>query len=44
MLRCHLNEEGEWLLQKLDVDVQRAHDGSVSMQDLRRIQRRAAEG
>ncbi|XP_041965966.1 DNA polymerase subunit gamma-1 [Alosa sapidissima] len=41
--RCHLNEEGEWLLQKLGVDVQKAEDGSVSMQDVHRIQRTAAQ-
>lgn len=43
MLRCHLNEEGEWLLEKLDLDVEKAPDGSVSMQDMRWIQRRAAQ-
>ncbi|XP_062402977.1 DNA polymerase subunit gamma-1 [Sardina pilchardus] len=39
--RCLLNEDGEWLLEELGMDVQRAEDGSVSMEDVRRIRQTA---
>ncbi|XP_030137690.3 DNA polymerase subunit gamma-1 [Taeniopygia guttata] len=42
--RFHLSEEGEWLLSKLDLAVDRAEDGSVSAQDVQRIQREAMKG
>uniref|UniRef100_A0A8D2PN48 DNA polymerase subunit gamma-1 n=1 Tax=Zosterops lateralis melanops TaxID=1220523 RepID=A0A8D2PN48_ZOSLA len=39
--RFHLSEEGEWLVTKLDLAVDRAEDGSVSGQDVQRLQREA---
>lgn len=41
--RCLLTEEGEWLVNKLDLPVERAADGSVSMQDVRLIKREVAK-
>ncbi|XP_053741086.1 DNA polymerase subunit gamma-1 [Synchiropus splendidus] len=41
--RYHLSEEGEWLVKELDIDVEREQDGSVSLQELRRISRLAAQ-
>ncbi|XP_067327552.1 DNA polymerase subunit gamma-1 [Anolis sagrei] len=37
--RCHLSEEGEWLVKELGIPMDRAEDGSVSLQDVRRIHR-----
>ncbi|EMP35215.1 DNA polymerase subunit gamma-1 [Chelonia mydas] len=37
--RYHLSEEGEWLVRELGLPVERAEDGSVSWQDVRRIRR-----
>ncbi|NXE66319.1 DPOG1 polymerase, partial [Calcarius ornatus] len=42
--RFHLSEEGEWLVTKLDLAVDRAEDGSVSAQDVQRLQREAMKG
>ncbi|XP_071297420.1 DNA polymerase subunit gamma-1 [Agelaius tricolor] len=42
--RFHLSEEGEWLLTKLELAVDRAEDGSVSAQDVQRLQREAMKG
>ncbi|KAL2094145.1 hypothetical protein ACEWY4_011457 [Coilia grayii] len=42
--RCHLNEVGAWLVQELGLEVEKAEDGSISMQDLWRIQRTAFQG
>lgn len=42
--RFHLSEEGEWLVSKLDLAVDRAEDGSVSAQDVQRLQREAMKG
>ncbi|NWR19517.1 DPOG1 polymerase, partial [Emberiza fucata] len=42
--RFHLSEEGEWLVEKLDLAVDRAEDGSVSAQDVQRLQREAMKG
>ncbi|NXT09154.1 DPOG1 polymerase, partial [Prunella fulvescens] len=42
--RFHLSEEGEWLVTKLDLDVDRAEDGSVSAQDVQRLQKEAMKG
>ncbi|NXQ58234.1 DPOG1 polymerase, partial [Anthoscopus minutus] len=39
--RFHLSEEGEWLVTELDLAVDRAEDGSVSGQDVQRLQREA---
>ncbi|NXK59535.1 DPOG1 polymerase, partial [Sylvietta virens] len=39
--RFHLSEEGEWLVTKLELAVDRAEDGSVSGQDVQRLQREA---
>ncbi|NXP70989.1 DPOG1 polymerase, partial [Ramphastos sulfuratus] len=39
--RFHLSEEGEWLVRELDLAVDRAEDGSVSAQDVQRLQREA---
>uniref|UniRef100_A0A673BYT9 DNA polymerase subunit gamma-1 n=1 Tax=Sphaeramia orbicularis TaxID=375764 RepID=A0A673BYT9_9TELE len=41
--RYHLSEEGEWLVKEVDVDVERDEDGSVSLQELRRITRLASQ-
>lgn len=41
--RFHLSEEGEWLVKELNVAVDRAEDGSVSAQDVRRLQREAVK-
>ncbi|KGL80671.1 DNA polymerase subunit gamma-1, partial [Tinamus guttatus] len=41
--RFHLSEDGEWLGGKLNVSVDRAEDGSVSAQDVQRIQREATK-
>ncbi|XP_030811192.1 DNA polymerase subunit gamma-1 isoform X2 [Camarhynchus parvulus] len=42
--RFHLSEEGEWLVEKLELAVDRAEDGSVSAQDVQRLQREAMKG
>ncbi|XP_032088939.1 DNA polymerase subunit gamma-1 [Thamnophis elegans] len=39
--RCHLSEEGEWLVNQLGLAVERAEDGSIAMQDVWRLQREA---
>ncbi|XP_010138021.1 PREDICTED: DNA polymerase subunit gamma-1, partial [Buceros rhinoceros silvestris] len=39
--RFRLSEEGEWLVKELNVAVDRAEDGSVSAQDVQRLQREA---
>ncbi|XP_030586921.1 DNA polymerase subunit gamma-1 [Archocentrus centrarchus] len=41
--RYHLTEEGEWLVNELGINVQREEDGSVSLQELRRITRLASQ-
>ncbi|XP_028814792.1 DNA polymerase subunit gamma-1 [Denticeps clupeoides] len=41
--RYHLTDEGEWLVQELGLNVEREEDGSVSMQEVRRIQRAAGQ-
>uniref|UniRef100_A0A671LVC2 DNA polymerase subunit gamma-1 n=1 Tax=Sinocyclocheilus anshuiensis TaxID=1608454 RepID=A0A671LVC2_9TELE len=41
--RYQLSEEGEWLVKKLNVEVERAEDGSISLQDLRKISKLAAQ-
>ncbi|XP_028305588.1 DNA polymerase subunit gamma-1 [Gouania willdenowi] len=35
--RYHLSEEGEWLVNELGMDVERGENGTVSLQELRRI-------
>ncbi|XP_061855317.1 DNA polymerase subunit gamma-1 isoform X1 [Colius striatus] len=39
--RFHLSEDGEWLLKELNLDVDRAEDGSVSAHDVQQLQREA---
>ncbi|XP_015728580.1 DNA polymerase subunit gamma-1 [Coturnix japonica] len=39
--RFHLSEEGEWLVKELELAVDRAEDGTVSAQDVQKIQREA---
>ncbi|NWX46338.1 DPOG1 polymerase, partial [Steatornis caripensis] len=39
--RFHLSKDGEWLVKELDLAVDRAEDGSVSAQDVQRLQREA---
>ncbi|KFQ82215.1 DNA polymerase subunit gamma-1, partial [Phaethon lepturus] len=39
--RFRLSEDGEWLVRELDLAVDRAEDGSVSAQDVQRLQREA---
>ncbi|XP_029008599.1 DNA polymerase subunit gamma-1 [Betta splendens] len=41
--RYHLSEEGEWLVSELGIDVKREEDGSVSLQELRRISKLASK-
>ncbi|KAM9754131.1 DNA polymerase subunit gamma-1 isoform 1-T1 [Menidia menidia] len=41
--RYSLSEEGEWLVSELGIDVEREEDGSVSLQELRRISRLASQ-
>uniref|UniRef100_A0A8C5X4E0 DNA polymerase subunit gamma-1 n=1 Tax=Malurus cyaneus samueli TaxID=2593467 RepID=A0A8C5X4E0_9PASS len=41
--RFHLSEEGEWLVTQLELAVDRAEDGSVSAQDVQRLQREAVK-
>ncbi|XP_015260964.1 PREDICTED: DNA polymerase subunit gamma-1 [Gekko japonicus] len=41
--RCILSEEGEWLVKELRIPVKREADGSVSLQDVRRIHREAGK-
>ncbi|NWV01370.1 DPOG1 polymerase, partial [Upupa epops] len=41
--RFYLSEEGEWLVRELNVAVDRAEDGSVSAQDVQRLQREAVK-
>ncbi|KAM9533249.1 DNA polymerase subunit gamma-1 isoform 1-T1 [Guaruba guarouba] len=42
--RFHLSEDGEWLVNNLELAVDRAEDGSVSAQDVQRIQKEATKG
>lgn len=39
--RFHLSEEGEWLVKELELAVDKAEDGTVSAQDVQKIQREA---
>uniref|UniRef100_A0A671Y6T9 DNA polymerase subunit gamma-1 n=1 Tax=Sparus aurata TaxID=8175 RepID=A0A671Y6T9_SPAAU len=41
--RYHLTEEAEWLVNELGIQVEREEDGSVSLQELRRINRVASQ-
>ncbi|XP_053175066.1 DNA polymerase subunit gamma-1 [Scomber japonicus] len=41
--RYNLSEDGEWLVNELDIDVEREEDGSVSLQELRRITKLASQ-
>ncbi|KAI7812199.1 putative DNA polymerase subunit gamma-1, partial [Triplophysa rosa] len=41
--RYHLSEEGEWLVKELKVDVERDDDGTISLQELRRISKLATQ-
>lgn len=41
--RYQLSEEGEWLVAELGVEVERDEHGCVSLQDLRKINRLAAQ-
>ncbi|XP_062246286.1 DNA polymerase subunit gamma-1 [Platichthys flesus] len=41
--RYGLSEEGEWLVNELDIEVEREEDGSVTLEELRRISRLAAK-
>ncbi len=43
MCRYQLSEDGEWLVNKLNVEVERAEDDSISLQDLRKISKLAAQ-
>lgn len=43
MCRYQLSEEGEWLVKELNVEVERAEDGSISLQDLRKISKLASQ-
>ncbi|XP_061678146.1 DNA polymerase subunit gamma-1 isoform X2 [Syngnathoides biaculeatus] len=41
--RYELSDEGEWLVSELGIDVEREEDGSVSLQELRKISRLASQ-
>ncbi|XP_033491143.1 DNA polymerase subunit gamma-1 [Epinephelus lanceolatus] len=41
--RYQLSEEGEWLVSELGIDVEKEEDGSVTLQELRRITRLASQ-
>ncbi|XP_071384524.1 DNA polymerase subunit gamma-1 isoform X1 [Centroberyx affinis] len=41
--RYHLSEEGDWLVNELGVEVETEEDGSISLQELRRITRLASQ-
>ncbi|KAM4573782.1 DNA polymerase subunit gamma-1 [Odontesthes bonariensis] len=41
--RYNLSEEGEWLVKELGIDVEREEDGSICLQELRRISRLASQ-
>ncbi|XP_077452607.1 DNA polymerase subunit gamma-1 [Stigmatopora argus] len=41
--RYQLSDDGEWLVTELGIDVEREEDGSVSLQELRKISRVASE-
>lgn len=43
LVRYHLSEEGEWLVKELGIEVEREENGSVSLQELRRITRMASQ-
>lgn len=43
LVRYHLSEEGEWLVKELGIEVEREENGSVSLQELRRITRLASQ-
>lgn len=43
LVRYHLSEEGEWLVNKLGIEVEQKENGSVSLQELRRITRLASQ-
>lgn len=43
LCRYQLSEEGEWLVKKLNMEVKKAEDGSISLQDLRKISKLAAQ-
>lgn len=42
-VRYHLSEDGEWLVNELGIDVEREENGSVSLEELRRISRLASQ-
>ena len=42
-VRYDLSEEGEWLVTELDIEVEREDDGTVTLEELRRISRLAAK-
>uniref|UniRef100_A0A670K2H7 DNA polymerase subunit gamma-1 n=1 Tax=Podarcis muralis TaxID=64176 RepID=A0A670K2H7_PODMU len=42
-IRCYLSEEGEWLVKELGIPVEREEDGSVSLEDVRKIKREAGK-
>uniref|UniRef100_A0A8C5FJY7 DNA polymerase subunit gamma-1 n=1 Tax=Gadus morhua TaxID=8049 RepID=A0A8C5FJY7_GADMO len=41
--RYHLSQDGEWLVNEMDIEVEREEDGSVSLEELRRISKLAAQ-
>ncbi|XP_074533361.1 DNA polymerase subunit gamma-1 [Halichoeres trimaculatus] len=41
--RYQLSEEAEWLISELDIDVQREENGSITLEELRRITRLASQ-
>lgn len=43
LVRYHLSEEGRWLVEELGIEVAPEENGSVSLQELRRITRLASQ-
>lgn len=41
--RYQLSEEGKWLVNELGIEVEREENGSVTLQELRRITRLASQ-
>lgn len=42
-IRYNLSENGEWLVSELGIEVEREENGSVSLQELRKISRLASK-
>lgn len=43
LIRYDLSEEGEWLVNELGIELEREEDGSISLQELRRVSKLASK-